>query len=131
MIVLDTCAILWDALQPNQLSRAAKVAIKAANQGDGMLFCEMSLWEIAMLMARKRLEPGTNYQDFITTVLNANRYHLIGMSPDIAELSACLPMEINADPADRIIAATSIVKKASLVTADKNLRFSDVVTTIW
>lgn len=131
MIVLDTCVILWDALQPNKLSRAAKVAIKAANQGDGILFCEMSLWEIAMLMARKRLEPGTSYQDFIKIILNSNRYHLVGMDSDVAELSANLPLEINADPADRIIAATSIVKKASLVTADKNLRFSGVVTTIW
>lgn len=131
MIVLDTCTIIWDALQPKKISRAASAAIKSANQKDGIYFCEMSLWEIAMLMQKGRLDPGTSYQKFIELVLNANQYHVIGIDSHIAELSANLPEAVNADPVDRIIAATSIVKKAPLVTADKNLRSADVIKTIW
>ncbi len=131
MIVLDTCVLIWDALEPKKLSRAAKVAIKSANEQDGIWFCEISLWEIAMLMNKKRLVPGTSYAQFIQLVLNSNQYHLVGMNPEIAELSTNLPSQINADPADRIIAATAIVKKTPLVTADKNLRFAGAVTTIW
>jgi PIN domain nuclease of toxin-antitoxin system len=131
MIVLDTCAIIWDALEPKKLSRVAKTAIKSANQNDGIWFCEISLWEIAMLMSKKRLVPGTSYAQFIQLVLNSNQYHLVGLNTEIAELSANLPSQINADPADRIIAATAIIKKSPLVTADKNLKFADAVTTIW
>ena len=35
------------------------------------------------------------------------------------------------DPADRIIVATSIIENAKLVTADKKLRQSQKVATIW
>jgi len=37
----------------------------------------------------------------------------------------------NKDPADRIIAATSIIENANLVTADNELRQSKKVATIW
>ncbi|OPX40485.1 MAG: PIN domain-containing protein, partial [Desulfobacteraceae bacterium 4484_190.3] len=37
----------------------------------------------------------------------------------------------NKDPADRIIAATSIIENAKLVTADKEIRQSEKVATIW
>jgi len=37
----------------------------------------------------------------------------------------------NKDPADRIIAATSIIENANLITAEKELRQSKQVATIW
>jgi PIN domain nuclease of toxin-antitoxin system len=53
------------------------------------------------------------------------------ITPEIAQLSASLSSTINKDPADRIIAATSIAEKADLVTADKQLRNTDQLKTIW
>jgi len=61
----------------------------------------------------------------------SNNYIFKGLSPEIAELSADLPSEINQDPADRIICATAILNDSQLVTADKNLRNSKSVKTIW
>ena len=58
-------------------------------------------------------------------------YIFKGISPEIAELSVHLPEEINQDPADRIICATSIRTNTQLITADKNLRKSKIVRTIW
>jgi len=109
VIVVDTHVILWDALKPELLSERAKQVIARANEGDGIIFCEISLWEIAM----------------------PNKYQYQGVTPEIAELSTQLPKEINKDPADRIIAATSLVQKIPLVTADTNLRRSGMLTTIW
>ena len=55
----------------------------------------------------------------------------IGMDAEIANLSVNLPVEINSDPADRIICATSIKLGYPLITADKNLQNSNLVETIW
>jgi PIN domain nuclease of toxin-antitoxin system len=131
MIVADTQVIIWDALKPELLSPRAKKAICEANRLDGIIFCEISLWEIAMLMKKRRLSVDVNYQEFIRLVSDSNNYIFKGISPQIAELSTNLFSTTNKDPADRIISATSIIEKANLVTSDKILRRSKKIHTIW
>jgi len=84
----------------------------------------------------KRVEKGrisieAPYQDFIKLVLSSNKYKLQEITPEIAELSTKLSDEISKDPADRIIAATSLVMKNPLVTADTNLNQANSIKTIW
>jgi len=131
VIVVDTHVILWDALKPELLSKNAKDAIKQANEKNGMIFCEISLWEIAMLIKKARISIDTSYQDFIKLIFSSNKYQFQGITPKIAELSTLLPKEVNNDPADRIIAATSLIYKIPLVTADSNLLNTDSIKTIW
>jgi len=131
VIVVDTHVIIWDALKPELLSERAKQAIDRANNSDGIIFCEISLWEIAMLVQKERVCIEASYQDFIKWVLLSNKYQYQGITPEIAELSTQFPEEINKDPVDRIIAATSLVQKIPLVTADSNLKRSCMLTTIW
>ena len=131
MIVADTHIIIWNALKPEMLSRKAEKAISAANKSDGIIFCDISLWEIAMLMHKGRLSIDVEYLEFIKLILESNNYVYRGITPEIARLSANLFSDNNKDPADRIIAATSIIENAKLVTADKKLRQSGKVTTIW
>ena len=131
MITVDTHVIIFSALKPGLLSHKAREAISIANETDGIIFCEISLWEIAMLMYKKRIEIDVSHLEFINLVKSSNNYIFQGISPEIAELSANLPSEINQDPADRIICATSIRTGTELVTADENLRESEIVRTIW
>ncbi|MBN1292301.1 MAG: type II toxin-antitoxin system VapC family toxin [Candidatus Latescibacteria bacterium] len=131
MITVDTHIIIWDALRPEMLTAKAKKAIDVANRSDGIIFCEISLWEIAMLLKKKRIEVQTSYLEFINMVRASNKYIFQGITPEIAELTTQLPDEINLDPADRIIASTAIITNTSLVTADENLRSSKKVRTIW
>ncbi|MBW2200609.1 MAG: type II toxin-antitoxin system VapC family toxin [Deltaproteobacteria bacterium] len=131
MIVLDTHIIIWNALKPEMLSRKAEKAISSANNSDGIIFCEISLWEIAMLMHKRRISIDIEYLEFIELILESNKYVFGGITPEIAWLSKDLFSDSNKDPADRIIAATSIIEKAKLVTADKKLRQSKKVATIW
>jgi PIN domain nuclease of toxin-antitoxin system len=131
MIVADTHIIIWNALKPEMLSRKAEKAISAANNSDGIIFCDISLWEIATLMHKGRLSIDVEYLEFIKLILESNYYVYRGITPEIARLSAKLFSDNNKDPADRIIAATSIIENAKLVTADKKLRQSRKVTTIW
>ena len=131
MIVADTHVILWDALKPDQLSKNAKKEIGKANESGGILFCEISLWEIAMLISRSKLTVDTSYQEFIKLVFASNNYHYQAITPEIAEKSTSLPDEVNKDPADRIISATSIIHKVPLITADKGLLKASCIETIW
>jgi PIN domain nuclease of toxin-antitoxin system len=131
MIVADTHVIIWDALEPERLSPKAQKAISEANKLDGIIFCEISLWEIAMLMKKRRISVDVNYREFINLVSNSNNYIFKGISPQIAELSTDLFSTTNKDPADRIISETAVIENANLVTSDKILRRSKKIRTIW
>jgi len=131
VIVAEPHVIIWDALRPELLSDNAKKALTRANENEGILFCEISLWEIEMLVKKGRISLGTSYQEFIRLVLLSKNYQLQGVTPEIAELSTQLSEDINSDPEDRIIAATSLVMGFPLITADTNLNRADSLTTIW
>ena len=128
MILLDTQAAIWDVLKPSGLSPKAKKAIESASK---IYLCEMSLWEIAMLTRKQRLDLGTTYQDFIEVLLQSRPYEVVGLNAEIAETAVFLPEEINADPVDRIIAATALCYRVPLITSDSNLRKSEQLTIIW
>ena len=131
MIVVDTHVIIWHALRPREISAKARKAIQQVRAGESILASEISFWEIAVLMKRKRLKIEVDYLAFIDLLHKANHYHFCGITPEIAHTSVNLPKDINRDPVDRIICATAIVSDAALITADKNLRASKAIQTIW
>ena len=131
MILLDTCAIIWDALEKSQLSEKALNAINKADEFNALIISDISIWEIAMLIKKERIKIDTTASNFINLYLQTRNISVIQISPEIAELSVNFGEEINKDPADRIISATSIIQNAQLVTADKNLIKSKVVETVW
>jgi len=88
MITLDTHVIIWDALNPKLVSKKAKDEIRKANQTDGIIFCEISLWEIAMLIKKKKIIIDVSYQEFIGLLKASNNYIFKGITPEIAQLSA-------------------------------------------
>ncbi len=131
MILLDTCAIIWDALDRNQLTKKALNAINKADEAGALIISDISLWEISMLVQKERLKIETSASNFMNLYLQSRQISVVQNSPEIAELSVSLSPEINKDPADRIISATSIIHNAQLVTADQNLINSDIVDTLW
>ena len=130
MIVMATCSIIWDALSPKDLSRKAKKAINK-NEQKGLIFCDISAWEIAMLIKKGKLQVEETPTNFINTILDSRNYIYKSITPEIADLSVNLGKEIIKDPADRLIVATSIIENIELITADKNLIKSNLVKTIW
>jgi PIN domain nuclease of toxin-antitoxin system len=131
VIVVDTHIIIWDALDPEKLTPSAKRALTCADRSDGILICEISLWEIAMLMKKKRLVIDVDYQTFINLVLQSRNYILQNLTPEIADASVCIDLGKNKDPADHIIAATAAIKGISLVTAGQQIQNSSALKTIW
>ena len=84
-----------------------------------------------MLIRRNRVKVDTSYKEFINLLFNSNKYILQGIDPDIADLSTSIFQNTENDPADKLIASTAVIKKAKLVTADKVMRSSNEVDTVW
>ena len=127
MITLDTCSLVWLSLSPDRLSKNASKAIK----NNSLIMSDISLWEIAMLMKSDRLIISTSYLEYVELLLTSFDIQVNPITPAIAKLSAEFNDSVNQDPADRIIAATSLVEDAPLVTADKNLIKVKTINTIW
>ena len=82
-----------------------------------------------MLVTKGRLQPGTETDVFLRTALTARSVSVLPITVEIAALSATI--DLRADPADRVIAATASVHRAPLVTADKLLRAVKSLKTVW
>ncbi len=122
MVVLDTNALIFDALNPARLSRKARGLIERAHTRNELVCSDISLWEIAMLIAKGRLDPGTSALEFMNLALAARSIETLPITPEIADLSTKLPDAVSADPADRLIAATAIHHGATLISTDTNLK---------
>jgi PIN domain nuclease of toxin-antitoxin system len=80
------------------------------------------LWEIAKLAQLGKIQVDRDDPD-VVRVLGA--VHVWPLTREIARASTQL--DVRSDPADEIIAATSVVEGVRLVTRDKKLRGSKVV----
>jgi len=130
LILLDTCALIFDALTPERLTPLAREALERG-EAEGTLACaDITLWEIAMLVGKGRLDPGVDSATFCRLALDARRVSVLPITPEIARASIEIDLP-HGDPADRLIAATADAYAAVLVTIDKNLRDSPAVATLW
>lgn len=131
MIVIDTCVIIFDALAPEKLSSTAKKAIQKAEDKNQLCCSDISLWEIAMLIYKKRLDTGTDAKNFLDLIFRAREIQVLSINSEIAVLSTTLFSVKHFDPADRIIAATAKYHDASIVTSDKKIQQMDDLSIIW
>jgi PIN domain nuclease of toxin-antitoxin system len=129
MILLDTHAVLWLSLEPERLSHPAVYAIREARAGSGLAISPVSLFEIAHLIARKRIDVKIPIEAFLNEI--QDRFVLKHMNVQIAIVSAQLSDRYPRDPMRRLIGATAIVERMPLVTADERIRESGCLETIW
>lgn len=80
------------------------------------------LWEIAKLAQLGRIEVDLDDPDVVRTLA---RVHVWPITRDIAHTSTQL--DVRSDPADELIAATSIVHNLPLVTRDRVLQRSRII----
>jgi PIN domain nuclease of toxin-antitoxin system len=131
VLILDTCALIFDALTPERLSAKASAAIKQADKAGRLACADISLWEIAMLISKGRIDPGTDPKTFIQLVLAARAIKVQPVTPEIAAKSVQTNFCSHGDPADRLIAATAMLSKARLVTSDKKLADVSGLQIVW
>ena len=132
MIVLDTHALVWWVSDPRRLGSKARRTVEAAvGADDGIAVSSISIWEIAMLVAARRLELTMDVESWIARVESLPGLHFVPVDNVIARRAVTLDGFPHRDPADRFIVATAIGLGASLVTADERLQAYRGVRTIW
>lgn len=91
-------------------------------EGVPVAISDIVLWEISKLVQRKRISLDVDGVAFRRFLRQATVYPI---TLEIARASTAL--DFQSDPADEIIAATSVVEKIPLLTRDKKIRRSKIV----
>lgn len=118
-ILLDTHAAIWLATDNASLGKRSRALASEALAASRLAVASISFWEIAMLIAKGRLQALMPPGDLRARLLDTGVAEL-PLTGEIAVLAANLE-ELPGDPADRFIVASAIVHKATLVTADERL----------
>ena len=130
MVVADTHVLIQDALTPRRLSpRARKTIEREAGQGT-LAASDISLWEIAMLIAKGRLDPSSDAKAFLDDLILSRKLVMLPITTGIA-VRAQSDEFPQGDPADRIIAATALERGVPLITGDAGLRKLRGLRVIW
>jgi PIN domain nuclease of toxin-antitoxin system len=132
MIVLDTHVLFWWLSERyEELSEASQAAIGAEKDRGEILISSISAWEIALLVATRRLRLSVDVMTWVDAASRIDRIRFVPVDNAIGVASINLPGDLHRDPADRIITATARHFDAALVTKDQRLRAYPYVRTIW
>ena len=128
MIVLDTATWIWRASDPKRLTTSARRAI---DQAERALVSAISVWEVAMLVAKRRIQLDRRVEQWVDIALALPGIQLAPLEPAIAVRSTKLPGEFHPDPADRIIVATALENAVPIITPDDRIRSYPHVQSAW
>jgi len=129
VIVLDTHVVVWAADDPKRLSSDAASAIRRARRGGGLAVSAITLWELAQLVARGRVQVYGSVETSVKALVEDMT--VIPITPEIAALAMQFPDDYPHDPVDRLIGATARAEGMILVTRDERIRRSSLLQTVW
>jgi PIN domain nuclease of toxin-antitoxin system len=120
--LLDTHAAIWIFQCRDQLSQNATTALD--DLSSDLYISIVSAWEIAIKISIGKLNFPKGVSGFLETI-KQNDIKLIGVLPKHVQCVETLPF-LHRDPFDRLLVATAIIEKMSIVTADENIQRYDV-----
>lgn len=121
MYLLDTHVACWAVLDADRISTNTRKIIEEALSVEKLAIADISLWEIAMLIQRRRLIVSLPLQQWIQQVVESLQLQVIPMTSQIVGDSVQLPENFHADPADQLIVATARCMNATLITRDEKI----------
>ena len=128
--LLDTHVLIWRFEDAGRLSTAQTRIFNRAGPDSPLAVSGISLWEIAMLHVRGRIEFSIPLRDWLQKAVAPPLVRLVGISPAIAAEVAALPSSFHGDPADRILVATARTLGAKLLTQDRRIVEAGIVETV-
>jgi PIN domain nuclease of toxin-antitoxin system len=129
LILLDTHALIWMKVESKRLSKKATAAILEARRNSALAIASISLMETAWQVNSGRIKVSVLLDEFMRDC--ATSLVVLPITAEIAIQAVRMPNSFPKDPQDRLIGATALVENLPLITADKQIRGSGVVETIW
>jgi len=130
LILVDTHVVVWLAFDEARISKqAGSVILKARENGEGLAISDISLFELARVFRRERARLAITIESALSEI--ENRFAVLPITGRISLRTLSLPAAYPKDPADRIIGATALVEGIRLITADREIRDSGALSTIW
>jgi PIN domain nuclease of toxin-antitoxin system len=116
-ILLDTCAVIFIAQDPDRLSEATRDLLV---DKDNILFASVvTAGELACLAERKRILLPRHWKLWFRDCVERNGWNLLPLTIDIMEEAYSLPDPIHRDPVDRILIAASRLEDMTIITTDR------------
>jgi PIN domain nuclease of toxin-antitoxin system len=128
VIVVDTHALLWWALDPDRLSDVARRVV-ADMERQGGYASAISLWELGIKVKRGKLELPIHVEELARRIERGGVIELLPVDTNIWLRSLALPWQ-HTDPADRVIVATAMLRGLPLLTKDAAIH-EFLQTSIW
>ena len=126
--VLDTHAWIWWINQDLRLGRSVIDRLDALAAGHRPRVCDISLWEVAVLAERGRLVLSVPLLEWFEAAAHPRSVEVVPVTPAIAAEVVALPATFHRDPADRLIVATCRALGAPLLTHDRMITRSRLVS---
>ena len=130
MLLLDTHIWLWWLLGDGALNNIEREALDRAAESGDLSISWVTVWETEMLERKGRIELNQGFQKWIEAAVQPRIATLLPVDTEVVIAQRKLPDSFHGDPADRLIAATSILSQYPLVTHDRRIREANVCE-IW
>ena len=125
--LLDTHAWVWWVERDRRLGLETVGILDGLPPEERPYLCDISLWEVAMLVERKRLTFDIPLEEWIDASAHPRTVRLLRITAAIAAETAVLPATFHRDPADRLIVSTCRVMGLPLLTSDRRILQSRLV----
>jgi PIN domain nuclease of toxin-antitoxin system len=128
-VILDTCALLWWSLDPDEFSDPARIAIEKMEREKNGITPSMAIWEIAIKVKNKKLDLGVPLDTYVAKLKQSDVVQIIPVNEDILVKSVNLGWS-HRDPVDRIMVAIALSNSLPIITKDSEIR-GFYAETIW
>ena len=123
LVLLDTHILIWWLLDSPLLgAEQSRLLEGLESRAQPLAISAITLWEIAVMVARGRLEVPDPLDDWLDQIETHPQIVVMPLTARIAAEGTRLGEDFQKDPADRIIVATARVHGLRLLTADDRIR---------
>jgi PIN domain nuclease of toxin-antitoxin system len=118
-LLLDTHVWVWLVRGEARIPKDVRDLMLAAAGTSSMLLSVMSIWELSLLDAKRRISLNMPCLTWAQTALDRSRAQIVPLTTEVAVSCHQLPGRLHDDPIDRILVATARAESLTLVTRDR------------